>query len=94
MSILPYGRNEEGIAHSLVQGKRRTHWIPGAVIVAVGSTFAGDWAAFLILNTTFLLTLVLLLYYYHRRLGCITGDMIGALGEITETALLVVFLSR
>jgi adenosylcobinamide-GDP ribazoletransferase len=90
MSLLPYGRSEEGIAYLLYKGEKKRAWLPGALLMAAGSILMGGWTGFLILNAAFLLTLCFLLLYYRNRLGCITGDMIGALGEVTETVLLVV----
>ena len=29
----------------------------------------------------------LLLRFYHRKMGCITGDMLGAMVEVTEAVL-------
>jgi adenosylcobinamide-GDP ribazoletransferase len=30
---------------------------------------------------------LLLLTYYRRKIGCITGDMLGAMTELTESGL-------
>lgn len=88
MWALPYGRKEEGIAHRLFKDKPRLGWLPGALLVAAGSLLTG-WFGFLVLNATFLLTVSLVLSRYKKKLGTVTGDMLGALGEITETALLI-----
>jgi cobalamin synthase len=38
---------------------------------------------------------MILLRFYSSRVGCITGDMAGAMGEISETVLLLAMaLSR
>jgi adenosylcobinamide-GDP ribazoletransferase len=37
----------------------------------------------------FVMTLILVLSYYRRKMGCITGDMLGALIEVTEAGLLL-----
>ena len=29
----------------------------------------------------------IIIWYYKRRIGCITGDMLGAMAEITEAGL-------
>jgi adenosylcobinamide-GDP ribazoletransferase len=88
ISVLPYGRGKEGIASDLFQGKRAWAWVPGAALVGVGSAFLG-WPGILLINGAFLLAVVLVLSLYRSRMGCVTGDMLGALGEVTETALLV-----
>jgi adenosylcobinamide-GDP ribazoletransferase len=52
------------------------------------STLLG-WKA-VCLNAGFVVIIALILYYYKRRLGCITGDMLGAITEITESGLFLV----
>ena len=42
------------------------------------------------LNGSFIVMTVLILLYYNRRMGCITGDMLGAMAEIEEAVLLLV----
>jgi adenosylcobinamide-GDP ribazoletransferase len=44
----------------------------------------------LVLNGMFMLMLAGVLVFYKKKLGCITGDMLGALTEIMEA---VLFLS-
>ena len=39
------------------------------------------------LNAGFVFLIVSLLYYYRKRIGCITGDMLGAIAEVTEAGL-------
>jgi len=55
-----------------------------AVPLAV-SVFTG--AGFVLLNTVFFAAVFLLLVFYRKKMGCITGDMLGAMTEITETLL-------
>jgi adenosylcobinamide-GDP ribazoletransferase len=49
------------------------------------SGFLG-WSA-LWLNVSFAALTALLIWYYTRRLGCVTGDMLGAMAEILESGL-------
>ncbi|MBU4011591.1 MAG: adenosylcobinamide-GDP ribazoletransferase, partial [Proteobacteria bacterium] len=35
----------------------------------------------------FIIITGIILYYYKQRMGCITGDMLGAMVEITESFL-------
>ena len=44
------------------------------------------WTAFW-LNLSFVTLTTLLIWYYKRRVGCITGDMLGAMAEILEAGL-------
>jgi cobalamin synthase len=48
---------------------------PGTTIISVNLLFAG--------------TVVGVIHIYRTTMGCITGDMIGALGEISQTAALL-----
>jgi adenosylcobinamide-GDP ribazoletransferase len=49
-------------------------------------SFTLGWQA-VWLNAGFAGLIVLLLYYYTKRIGCVTGDMLGAITEITESGL-------
>ena len=42
-----------------------------------------------VLLIVFAMTVIVVLSYYRRKLGCITGDMLGALIEVTEAGLLL-----
>ena len=86
--ILPYGRGEEGIASELFSGKGTGQWVPGAAVLGAGSILLG-WPAILVINGAFLAVVALIISFYRSRMGCVTGDMLGALGEVTETALLI-----
>lgn len=41
----------------------------------------------LVLNIVFFTALFSLLFFYHRKMGCITGDMLGAMTEVMEPLL-------
>jgi len=43
----------------------------------------------LVLNFVFLGTLCVVLGFYKKKLGCITGDMLGAMNEIMEAILFI-----
>jgi adenosylcobinamide-GDP ribazoletransferase len=86
---LPYGRNEGGLGHQLFRDRKGFSWLPGTCLVLVISGLTGS-TGFVKLVATFVFTAALAIYYFHRRLGCITGDMLGALGEVNETAILIV----
>ena len=57
----------------------------GLTAPVVISIFLG-WTAFW-LNLSFVTLTALLIRYYKRRVGCITGDMLGAMAEILESGL-------
>jgi adenosylcobinamide-GDP ribazoletransferase len=82
---LPYGRPEGGTGHDFFQDRPVLADFWGLLMPAGISLFLG-WHGFL-LNLAFSATVVLILTYYRRKLGCITGDMLGAMTEISEAAL-------
>jgi adenosylcobinamide-GDP ribazoletransferase len=88
MRRLPYGRPEGGTGLAFF---RRT---PSAgAFWAVGLTGLLSLAlgpAAVALNAAFALVVAGLIAFYRRQLGCITGDMLGAMIEVTEAALFLV----
>jgi len=56
-------------------------------IPIVLSLFAG-WRG-LWLNAAFIISTAAILIFYHRRMGCITGDMLGAMTETIEAVLFI-----
>lgn len=54
---------------------------------AAGSLFRVSGMAGLWLNLMFAAVLAAILGYYRNRMGCITGDMLGAMTEVVEAAL-------
>ncbi len=85
---LNYGRKEAGTGLALFERPLGTADFSFFLIPVVISCFLGYNG--LVLNGMFMLTLAGVLVFYKRKLGCITGDMLGALTEIMET---VLFLS-
>ncbi len=57
----------------------------GLLIPLAFSVLLG-WKA-LWLNMSFAAITAAIIWYYKRRIGCITGDMLGAMTEITEAGL-------
>lgn len=84
---LDYGREGEGTGSAffdepLVAGDFR--WL--GIVVAL-SLFTG-WQMVL-LNAGFAAIVALTIWFYKRMIGCITGDMLGAMIEVTEVGLLL-----
>lgn len=48
----------------------------------------------LVLHGAFLAVSLAMVWYYRRRLGCVTGDMLGAMAEVSETAMFVALAGR
>ena len=85
MRFLEYGRPEGGTGLDFF--KSRLEWTAfwGLAAPVALSVFLG-WTA-LWLNLCFVALTTVLIWYYKRRVGCITGDMLGAMAEILESGL-------
>jgi adenosylcobinamide-GDP ribazoletransferase len=84
MRFLPYGRSEGlGSEFCRIRPGWRSFW--GLGLLAACSLFLG-WGA-LVLNAAFAGLTLLVLWVYSRRIGCITGDTLGALNEVLEAGL-------
>ncbi len=83
--FLEYGRPAGGTGVDFFKGKLKWSAFWGLSAPVVMSLFLG-WTAFG-LNLSFIALTALLIWYYTRRVGCITGDMLGAMAEILESGL-------
>jgi adenosylcobinamide-GDP ribazoletransferase len=85
MRFLEYGRPDGGTGLDFF--KNRLEWTAfwGLTAPVALSLFLG-WTA-LWLNLSFVALTTVLIWYYKRRVGCITGDMLGAMAEILESGL-------
>ena len=88
---LPYGRPGGGTGQDFFDPPLRAmdFWSLG-LLVAV-SLFTA-WG-FIALNVGFVVIVLSVLWWYRRKINCITGDMLGALIEVTETGLFLVAAS-
>jgi len=87
MRFLPYGRSGEGTARVFFDQPLSAWDFRWLVVVAFISLFAGRAAA--ALNLCFAGATILVLWFYKKRMGCVTGDMMGAMIEFVEVALLI-----
>jgi adenosylcobinamide-GDP ribazoletransferase len=85
MRFLEYGRPAGGTGVDFFKSKLEWTAFWGLTAPLVLSVFLG-WTAFW-LNLSFVTLTALLIWYYKRRMGCITGDMLGAMAEILEAGL-------
>lgn len=91
ISRLPYGR-PQGTGHSFFQEPLR--WIDfwGLLLLVFLSLSTGK--SLVVINLGFVSIVTVLILYYRRRMNCITGDMLGAMIEITETALFLLVSTK
>ncbi|MBW2317604.1 MAG: adenosylcobinamide-GDP ribazoletransferase [Deltaproteobacteria bacterium] len=86
--FLDYIRPEGGTGAAFFGTKKGISGLAYIVIPIGISVLIGPRA--ILLNCAFIAVVGLVVLYYKKRFGGVTGDMLGALGEVTET---VLFLS-
>ncbi len=87
IKFLNYGRDKAGKGLDLFEKDIGLRDFVFFLIPMVISLFLGYKA--LVLNFVFLGTLCVVLGFYKKKLGCITGDMLGAMNEIMEAVLFI-----
>jgi adenosylcobinamide-GDP ribazoletransferase len=87
MWYLPYGR-PDGTGKPFFSEKLSLKHFWG-LIIPVGLSFLLGVKA-LWLNLSFAVIIGIILLFYKKRIGCITGDMLGAMVEITEAGLFLI----
>jgi adenosylcobinamide-GDP ribazoletransferase len=83
--LLDYGRPTGGTGLEFFKNKLEISAFWGMLIpvaLSVGLGWKAMW-----LNIGFGVMTTAIIWYYKRRLGCITGDMLGAITESTEAGL-------
>ena len=89
---LPYGRTQEGTGFDLFTSPLTIASFSGFLPLLALSCLLG--ARLPVLMAGFGLIVGLTLLVYKRRIGCITGDMLGAMTEITESILFLLMAMR
>jgi len=89
MRYLPYGR-PDGTGKPFFSEKISLKHFWGLILPIGLSLLLGLKAIWL--NLAFVIILAMILLFYKKRMGCITGDMLGALVEITEAGLFLMIL--
>lgn len=88
IKFLSYGRPEGGVGTDFFSRKPPMVVLTSILLPAFISLWLGYPAIWL--NGLFILLTMLMLLYFKRRLGCITGDMLGAMAEVEEACLFLV----
>jgi adenosylcobinamide-GDP ribazoletransferase len=87
MQLLDYGRADgTGLPFFKEKLKWVNHW---GVLIPVGLSILLGWKA-IWLNLMFAVIVGSILLFYRKRMGCITGDMLGAMTEVTEAGLFLI----
>ena len=85
LRYLPYGRPEGGTGIDFFKHKLNPSAFWGLAAVVLLSSVLGRQAIWLII--CFSSITAGLVAYYKKRMGCITGDMLGAMTEVNEAGL-------
>jgi len=88
MRALEYGRPQGGTGLAFFSRKLRPVDLWGVLVTVVLSLALGR--GLLAVNVGFFLITAALIAYYRKRLGCITGDMLGAMAEVAEAGLFLI----
>lgn len=92
VKTLPYGRPQGGTGLAFFREPVRTRDFWGFGLLICASVFGG-WHFFSI-NLGFAFFVFLILKWYQKKMKCITGDMLGAMIEITEAGLFLCASAR
>jgi len=85
--LSPYARPEGGLGQAMTEGVRPTT-LAGATVSAALLSFLAYGVSGLLLLTGAGFTVLLLALYFQKRLGGITGDVLGAANETLEVLVL------
>ncbi len=85
IKFLQYGRTDGGIGHPFFEQNVGYVAFSGLIIPVILSIFLGYRG--LALNLTFAVLIFAILSFYKKKMGCITGDMLGAMTEVMESML-------
>jgi adenosylcobinamide-GDP ribazoletransferase len=87
MQLLDYGR-ADGTGRPFFKEKLKwvNHW---GLLIPLGLSIFLGWKS-IWLNVMFVVIVGTILIFYRKRMGCITGDMLGAMTEVTEAGLFLI----
>ncbi|MBF0101622.1 MAG: adenosylcobinamide-GDP ribazoletransferase [Desulfobacterales bacterium] len=85
MQWFSYGTGKRGIGYQLFESKL-THYDYALFVIPVILSLTLGWMG-IALNVVFCITVTGVIFFYQKRLGVITGDMMGAMIECMESIL-------
>ncbi len=85
VKYLPYGRPEGGTGHDLFSEPLTWYDFRWLLPLLILTLLAGRQGLGLVL--TFVILTAVLIAYFGKRMGCITGDMLGCMTEVLEACL-------
>jgi adenosylcobinamide-GDP ribazoletransferase len=85
MRFLAYGRIDGGTGKPFFESRIKLSCFLSLLLPIFISFYLG-WRTIL-LNGAFVFLVIVILIYYKRKINCITGDMLGAMTEVTEAGL-------
>jgi adenosylcobinamide-GDP ribazoletransferase len=92
MRLLPYGRPGGGTGKAFFERGLKGKAFLGLVPLIGLSVFIGSRA--MLLNIGWGICVAALIWFYRRRIGCVTGDLLGAMVETTEAALFLIMAAK
>ncbi|MBW1698272.1 MAG: adenosylcobinamide-GDP ribazoletransferase [Deltaproteobacteria bacterium] len=86
--FLEYGRADSGIGRDFLGERLKFTAFAGLLIPVFLSLLMGMKALWL--NGWFIVSTLAILRYYRKKMGCVTGDMLGAMVEFLESILFLI----
>lgn len=89
IKLLNYGRPQGGTGHDLFGEPMKNYSFLGLIIPVALSLCMGLRGVWL--NVAFIYLTGFMILYFKNRVGCITGDMLGTMTEVSEAVLFLAF---
>lgn len=90
-SLCPHARNETGLGKSFVENAGSTEVVIASIILMIAGLSLLR-IPFIVLIMPVLILVLLILFYVMRRINGVTGDVLGAMNELTEVVCLGTFV--
>lgn len=90
-SLCPHARNEAGLGKSFVENSGSKEFVIASIILMIAG-FSFMRIQFIVLMMPVLILTFLSLFYVMRKINGVTGDILGAMNELTEVMCLGTFV--